>query len=1158
MSLQAITSNEPIPGYRLRERIGSGGYGEVWRADAPGGLGKAIKFVYGVLTEDRAARELKALHRIKSVRHPFLISLERIEVVDGQLLIVTELAEGSLKERFTRWREEGREGIPWEELIGYLRDAADVLDYMSREYSLQHLDIKPENLLMLAGRVKVADFGLVKDIHDATASMMGGLTPLYAPPEVFDGKPCLWSDQYSLAIVYQEMLTGELPFPGTTAIQLARQHLSAEPRLSALPEHDRAAIARALAKSPKDRFSSCGELVKALCNARPPGSPRVSDAKWPEMEAARASRSGARRSGDASELDDVSRSQARHRESGKAAVPRVHASSATLDLDPIHVEQAPVSVQPTLFLGAGGSAGRVMWRLRKRFADRFQTLDAVPSLRMLLIDTDPKSVMNLLHREAGFEPREVFTAPLRRPQEYRSMSRQLLEWMSRRWLYNIPRSLRTEGLRPLGRLALIDHAERIGDRIKTAIETATSEEALERSRNNTGLDFQSGPMRVVVIASIAGGTGSGMVADLAYLARHLLQQAGVAKPEIFGLLVHSTPRDPRIAELAAVNAYATLSELNHYGRPGGCYPGEKAFGLPEQRDDHRPFNNTYLVDLGAGLSEEQLEAAVDSVSEYLYLDTATAANQFFRACRAGEPNPVETPDTGVDMELRSFGVHQRGGLRDDVISDAVEALCGRMIERWGSGTRRPDGEVSDPAVVTLGRNADDTQHPIHSRLQAEAEKLAASWSLDVDGLIQRASQMMETDLGKPVDDFVEHLLRELTSQGTLCSRNAGADCIENVVQHLDRLLGAGRDVTDASARDPGTLEDTLTARRRKLALESSRAIREWVASQVEERGSRIEGGQWAARWFTNHCGNLEERVTELQAQVDRELGELKQRLDGIKARCGRGRERETPAKLLDMLRKFCELRCHEQVVTGVSRMAGEIKGRVARISDDLRDLERELRYLGNQFEGSRPLDTPAGDEAGTPDTLLQSTRNVLTDNMKKLAEQLDRTLDEQVLRPAGGLWKLLTDSRGPRNDLPNMMRDVARPIVVGILKNLDVSAVLFHEENASRHAVETLSQGLHAATPGLLARGGARRLLVISPSGSSRARPIEILRQEMQITPSVVENCEGDFILCWEAERISLTRAAVGMIDGREEFAEAAARVHARNDVHWSSLPDLA
>ena len=71
MSVLAQIANEPIPGYKLKNRIGAGGYGEVWKAEAPGELLKALKFVYGYLDEDRAARELKALTRIRSVRHPF-------------------------------------------------------------------------------------------------------------------------------------------------------------------------------------------------------------------------------------------------------------------------------------------------------------------------------------------------------------------------------------------------------------------------------------------------------------------------------------------------------------------------------------------------------------------------------------------------------------------------------------------------------------------------------------------------------------------------------------------------------------------------------------------------------------------------------------------------------------------------------------------------------------------------------------------------------------------------------------------------------------------------------------------------------------------------------------------------------------------------------
>ncbi len=272
MPVRLVSGEElpaPLLGYKLIERLGRGGFGEVWKVEAPGGLQKAAKFVFGDLDamdeESRPAeQELKAMKRVREIRHPYILSLERYDTIEGQLIIIMELADRNLWDRFRECRGQGLVGVPREELLGYMSEAAEALDLMNTHYQIQHLDIKPQNLFLVFNHVKVADFGLAKVLESARATVTGGVTPVYAAPETFEGWISRFSDQYSLAIVFQELLTGSRPFNGTNTRQLLMQHMNGTPDLSSLSESDAAIIGRGLSKKPDDRYPLCKDMVQAL------------------------------------------------------------------------------------------------------------------------------------------------------------------------------------------------------------------------------------------------------------------------------------------------------------------------------------------------------------------------------------------------------------------------------------------------------------------------------------------------------------------------------------------------------------------------------------------------------------------------------------------------------------------------------------------------------------------------------------------------------------------------------------------------------------------------------------------------------------------------------------------------------------------------------
>ncbi|MEQ8787288.1 MAG: tubulin-like doman-containing protein [Pirellulaceae bacterium] len=1132
--MQAVRTNEPIPGYTIRERIGAGGYGEVWKADAPGGLCKAIKFVYGYLDEDRASRELKALNRIKAVRHPFLLSLERIEVVEGQLVIVTELADGSLKDCFERFRADSNPGIPRGQLVDFLRDAADALDYMSDQHSLQHLDVKPENLLMVGGRVKVADFGLVKELQDVTCSLMGGLTPLYAPPESFDGQPCHRSDQYSLAIVYQEMLTGVMPFPGTSAAQLAAQHLHSRPRLNALPESDQPIIGRALSKSPDDRFPSCRAMIDALCASRSSGAVVGGDAtlvspQFASMDTPTGADHGTSvgstfegAQGPADTLDASSASAAPRRSSRpqarvKVSIPQLNPEPRIVALSSAPIHRESIRLRPTVLLGVGGTAGQTFVRLRQLMFDRFGGMQNLPALRMLLLDTDTRALMRTTQGEdeIAIPPRDTLSLPLRKPQDYRNRSSKLLKTISRRWLYNIPRSLLTEGLRPLGRLALIDHLPDVEQRLEAVLAEAMSPESRATTAERTGLEMSEEGLRVVVVASVSGGSGSGMILDLADAVRKTCRASGVESPEVVGMLTHSTSRNPSARDLAVVNTYAFLHEWRNRNLAPAPAANESQ-GPPVEPT----FDDLHLLHLGDELDDASMAASVDALARRLYLETASPAVAFFDYCR----KEGDVGDPGAEPTLKSCGLYRVGNSADTDLPQAVEYLSRRIVDRWL-------GNEADTSAA--GKLPDDDEV---DRLTSE---LAAGMGLDADSLIKDSLAVVEKQFDGDVESVLTRTLAEAAPPEATIDENLllarRGEILELLAKQFDPH---GPD----SVRTMSALAAHFNARTEKHAA----AIDAWVVQLFDGARTRTRGALRGAEWMAAHLRGLQDHVQQIQKRLDAQRPQLDAAIQNFKPQTTR-KPAATEPNIGQLLVQYVRLQFYIMAAHGARGALRALLQRLGGAIGSVKELRQELMAAASEFERVE-FDEPSEPDGWSAVSPEEGAMKALRQRSAEIIARIDRHMRDEFFAPQGGMIAAMSSLRAT---LPNALRNVVRKAVRAAQSRGDAIERMLDGDSEHASSGPNLRDALASATPKLLECGGAKRLLAVLPYGCNPLPLQDAMEREFGETPTVVMDGAEEAIFCYEVEQLAVNHVAAALLDERRDLAEVASRVHTRSDVEW-------
>lgn len=260
--------------YRLEHELGRGGMATVYQAED---LRHHRRVAIKVLHPEQSAavgkeRFLREITTTANLQHPHIVPVFDSGEASGQLYFVMPLVEGeSLRARLDR---EGR--LPVEEAIRLTREVADALEY-AHGAGILHRDLKPENIMLSRGHALLADFGIAGSTIETgeharltqTGTSLG--TPAYMSPEQATGERELSPacDVYGLGSILFELLAGEPPFTGPTFEAILVKRFTQEaPRASMLradtPPGADAAIARALAREPGDRFATASAFAAAI------------------------------------------------------------------------------------------------------------------------------------------------------------------------------------------------------------------------------------------------------------------------------------------------------------------------------------------------------------------------------------------------------------------------------------------------------------------------------------------------------------------------------------------------------------------------------------------------------------------------------------------------------------------------------------------------------------------------------------------------------------------------------------------------------------------------------------------------------------------------------------------------------------------------------
>jgi len=309
-------------------------------------------------------------------------------------------------------------------------------------------------------------------------------------------------------------------------------------------------------------------------------------------------------------------------------------------------------VIPTLFIGVGGTGAEVLFRLRRKIlsqvwtggteATRLESLSEFPFAEFMHIDLDAstvvetgKSASDTLHAQVTFKPNESYVKKLDL-EKYIGSDEKLRSFPAvEEWFPLTPLKIREININPekgagqirsISRLYFFDRYQEIKSGIDQSLSNLRNSVNNAEKHKRLGLTLEAGALRVVVIASTAGGTGSGAFVDVGYLSKILLDKSGASSKSVISVLMLPTGFKKANAGRTQANSYAALMELETCMRGSNSHVGRWSESDEYSNFPARPYDDVYLLDTeNVGFAKtENVTDCFQMVADVLFEDFSTA------------------------------------------------------------------------------------------------------------------------------------------------------------------------------------------------------------------------------------------------------------------------------------------------------------------------------------------------------------------------------------------------------------------------------------------------------------------------------------------------------------------------------------------------------